>query len=203
MEALEAVFKELYTSFLLRDFAGKIVPGCFILASYMTLFEAPREILRVMAGRISLVMIFLVAGFSWTMVLGLQSLAEWAGLWSYYPVNGISEMTTQLRVVIKEATGNLFVAGLLSIPAWALWTFSIVSQPTTRQEIFGSWFTKLRALVVLLMVSLVMVGLCVMNHQHSREQYELAIGTLEKIDSGKPHECAPKPQPSPVKSQSE
>lgn len=53
MEALAAVFKELYTSFLLRDFAGKIVPGCFLLVSYSALFLQPREIIKGITGKVS------------------------------------------------------------------------------------------------------------------------------------------------------
>jgi hypothetical protein len=58
LEALQAVFKELYTSFLLRDFAGKIVPGCFLLFSYALIFSSPREIIKGVTGKLSIVLIF-------------------------------------------------------------------------------------------------------------------------------------------------
>jgi hypothetical protein len=64
MEALQAVFKELYTSFLLRDFAGKIVPGCFLLFSYALFFASPRYIFKILTDKVSVVLIFWVAGFA-------------------------------------------------------------------------------------------------------------------------------------------
>jgi hypothetical protein len=82
-----------------------------------------------------------VAGLAWTITLGLQSVAECAHLWRYFPDGGGKEafirdtmrmeaffavasegqkLQYERFVVIEEACGNLLFAGLLSLVAW-LW----------------------------------------------------------------------------------
>ncbi|SRR5579883_737437 len=85
MEAWQAVFRNLYTGFLLRDFAGKIVPGVFFLFSISAMFRSPRELIQALRKDLPLWMVILVAGFAWTITLGTQSLAEGLGIWKYFP----------------------------------------------------------------------------------------------------------------------
>jgi len=215
MEALAAVFKELYTSFLLRDFAGKIVPGCFLLVSYSALFLQPREIIKGITGKVSLVSVFLVAGLAWTVVLGLQSLAELVGIWQYYPSAAGAEMAIQSKdiaqflqiacpndrqqyerfVVIKEATGNLFIAGLLSVPAWAWWLNTQLSSDETKKEVWGSPRINIRTGIVFCFGGIILTGLFLMNHQHVQKQYEFAKQVLNDVHDGTLRGCKPESKP--------
>ena len=184
MEALQVVFKELYTSFLLRDFAGKIVPGCVLFFSISVMFSKPNEILKIASGRISFVVIFLIAALAWTVILGIQSIAELAGIWNYYPPDKGAEMTIQFKiekflrlacpnerlqyerfVVIKEATGNLFVVGLLSTPAWLWWLSTFFVSTDDRKLIWGDWRTNARTCIAGTLVVVVLTGLCIMNRR--------------------------------------
>jgi hypothetical protein len=153
--------------------------------------------------------------FAWTVVLGFQSLAEFSGIWRYYPAASGAEIPTQLEierflrlacsderlqyeryVVIKEATGNLFIAGLLSAPAWIWWLTMLLKSPDTRRTIWADWTTNARTIIVGSLVAIAMTGLFVMNREHVNLQYDLAIGTLAEIDAGKvPHECKEQAQP--------
>jgi hypothetical protein len=211
VEAIQAVLKELYTSFLLRDFAGKIVPGCFLFGSIAVLFANPQDVLKAFSSRISLVAIALSAGLAWIVVLGLQSIAEFSGVWNYYPRTQGAEMEIQVTiideflriacpdqrqqyerfVVIKEATGNLFIAGVLSMPAWALWFGAISSSPATRPILWGQWQTNVRTLVALLYAAVILLGLYSMNLQHVRKQFEFARDILAKVDKTAPRDCNP------------
>jgi hypothetical protein len=208
MEALQVVFKELYTSFLLRDFAGKIVPGSFLLFSYALFFCSPSDILKIATGRVSIVLVLWVAGLAWTVVLGLQSLAELTGIWQYYPVVSGAEMPAQLEierflrlacaderlqyerfVVIKEATGNLFIVGLLSTPAWIWLLIKLFNSMETREVLWSDWTTNSRTIIIISLMAIIMIGLFVMNREHVNKQYNLAIDTLKEIDGGKSHDC--------------
>jgi hypothetical protein len=215
MEALAAVFKELYTSFLLRDFAGKIVPGCFLLLSYSALFLQPREIIKGITGKVSLVSVFLVAGLAWTVVLGLQSLAELVRIWQYYPSGAGAEMTIQSQViapflqiacpqdhqqyerfvVIKEATGNLFVAGLLSVPAWAWWLNAQLTSAETKKEVWGSPRINIRTSIVACFGVIILTGLFLMNREHIQKQYKFAYQVVEGVRNGTLRGCAPASKP--------
>lgn len=153
----QAVFRNLYTGFLLRDFFGKIVPGILFFFSIASMFWSPSELLKGIKKEVPLLAIVLIGGFAWTVTLGTQSLAEGLGIWHYFPVcsappavspvsfwhnlyyggnENVFEACTAMVdkfqidatedekqqyerfVVIKEACGNLFICGLLGIPAW-------------------------------------------------------------------------------------
>lgn len=159
MEAWTVIFRNLYTGFLLRDFAGKIVPGIFLLFSIAAIFGEPRAILADAKKEAPIFVVLLLAAFAWTVTLGTQSLAEGLGIWQYFPSDAqgpgqaaprqgfwgnllspapdgsfdrdtlrVDEFQSKASedekqqyerfVVIKEACGNLFVAMVLSIPAW-------------------------------------------------------------------------------------
>ena len=44
MEAWQVIFRNLYTGFLLRDFAGKIVPGVLLLFSICCMYREPKRL---------------------------------------------------------------------------------------------------------------------------------------------------------------
>src|ERR1700733_8974321 len=85
MEVWLAVFRNLYTGFLLRDFCGKIVPGLLFLFSIATLFRSPRELFEYLTKEIPTATLVFLAGIAWITTLGTQSLAEGMRIWSYFP----------------------------------------------------------------------------------------------------------------------
>jgi hypothetical protein len=202
MEAMQAIVQSLYTNFLLRDFVGKIVPGAFLAISFATIFYEPNIILRTLAGRLSFVLIVLVAGFLWTITLGLQNVGETLHIWSYFPRIGShsseasfaiatplvqafihsAEQPDRLQyerfVVIKEATGNLFFSGIIAVPFWIRWA---LAQRPRRWDTgrFLAWQIKQpKTLLVTLLATTILIGLYRMNTQHVLRQYCLVVGSL-------------------------
>jgi hypothetical protein len=84
MEAWGAIFRNLYTGFLLRDFAGKIVPGVFLLFSLAAMFRHPARLIVYIKKEMPVHALMLVAGFAWVMTLGIQSVSEGVGIWNYF-----------------------------------------------------------------------------------------------------------------------
>jgi hypothetical protein len=109
-EAWVAVFRNLYTGFLLRDFAGKIVPGTLLLFSLWSLFLPPRTILAEIKNEVPVFVVLLVAGLAWTVTLGTQSLAEGLGIWRYFPGENIqgTQQTGLLIGLISPPTDTTF-----------------------------------------------------------------------------------------------
>jgi hypothetical protein len=88
MELWQAVFRNFYTGFLLRDFAGKIVPGMLLLFSVCTIYYDPKKLFQSVSKDLPIYVIIFLAGFSWTITLGTQSLADGLGIWHYFPDAG-------------------------------------------------------------------------------------------------------------------
>lgn len=84
MEGLPQLFSDLYNKFLLRDFVGKIVPGGVLLFSLASMYCRPVRV-ALYLKRASVVQVAFVTGFIWILTLGMQSLSEYGGLWSYFP----------------------------------------------------------------------------------------------------------------------
>lgn len=59
----QVVFRNLYTGFLLRDFAGKIVPGIHLLFSVTSMFRSPSDLIKKTLKELPVFAIFLLAGF--------------------------------------------------------------------------------------------------------------------------------------------
>ncbi len=219
MEAWTVVFRNLYTGFLLRDFAGKIVPGMFLLFSISAMFRAPREIIADFKKDIPIFVVLLIAGFAWTVTLGTQSLAEGLGIWRYFPVasagasanagfrlknifvpspdKGFDADTLQVDefqskasedekqqyerfVVIKEACGNLFVAGILSIPAWLFRMLLSVRQTKSSGQVWHRLQPYIRAFLSLAYVFCIFIGLHRMHAQHVYRQLKFAQDISDK-----------------------
>jgi hypothetical protein len=246
-ETLQVVFRNLYTGFLLRDFAGKIVPGIYLLFSVASMFCSPSDLSKEIRKYVPVFAIFLLAGFAWTVTLGTQSLAEGLGIWRYFPVGSPAAQVTPIPrvgfwkdlfqggdetsfdastakvdlfqsgatedekqqyerfVVIKEACGNLFIAGLLSFPAWLFVLVNAgnaehqrhgASKETIRRN-WGIWTKKLsRNGIGVLYLVLVMVGLHRMNAQHVRRQlrYTEIIMENRKNQPQNSQSAIPKPE---------
>jgi hypothetical protein len=219
-EAWTVVFRNLYTGFLLRDFAGKIVPGMLLLFSIASMYRAPRQMIADLKKETPIFAILLVAGFAWTITLGTQSLAEGLRIWHYFPqgngnpsahfsvkdlfapavdqdfdrstleVDQFQRKATEDEkqqyerfVVIKEACGNMFVAGLLSLPAWhlGLWIRRHREKP---RQMTAEHKKAFRTLVFAIYVFFAFVGLHRMHSQHVYNQINYAekIWQLHKND---------------------
>ena len=199
MEAVAGIFKDLYTNFLLRDFAGKIVPGSFLFFSIAILFSSPTDVARTISGRLSFLSVAICAGLAWTVVLGLQRVAEFVSTWSYFPSSAGNEMDVQstiiepfLRiacpdervqyeryVVIKEATGNLFNVAIIAVPAWLIWLASIWRDKQARLMVWGTRHANSRTILLAIYSVVIMFGLHTMNVQHVDKQFELAKKTMD------------------------
>jgi hypothetical protein len=236
MEVWQAVFRNLYTGFLLRDFVGKIVPGTLLLFSIGAIYSHPRRLLEYLTKDLPTFTLIVLAGFAWTVTLGTQSLAEGLGIWRYFPITsnsvGGGQATTSLWsslvtggddssfaadtlqiddfqskasedekqqyerfVVIKEACGNLFVAGLLSLPAW-LFAF-LVRYPAHKKETntrksLWKYAPSPSATLGILYILLIMIGLHRMHAQHVRRQFQFARDLTEK------HRNLPEKKPSSI-----
>jgi hypothetical protein len=76
MDAVQAMISSLYTNFVLRDFVGKVVPGGLVLFSMAILFARPGKIVEFVFGPSIARLLFLI-GISWTLMFGLQKVADW------------------------------------------------------------------------------------------------------------------------------
>lgn len=238
METWQVIFRNLYTGFLLRDLAGKIVPGIFLLFSIAAMFRPPRELIQGVRKDVPLFTVVFIAGFAWIVTLGTQSLAEGLGIWHYFPIRSAAETTTAPKVrfwsdlafggdetnfnrdtaqvdrfqvgasedqkqqyerfvVIKEATGKLFVAGLLALPAWLCILF-LHHQPEKKKPGGGVWNARIRSasapVLGTLYFLLIMVGLHRMNAQHVRRQMNYTTIIIQNRES------LPKPAVVPAQS---
>ena len=209
METAAAIIKNLYNDFLLRDFFGKMIPGSILIFSVLSLFTSPRAILRTINAERSVLGLVVLGGLAWTTVLGLQSLAERIGVWEYYPSRDVQEpgqppleeMKVQIEtvapflriacegeknqyeryVVIKEATGNLFICLMLSTPL-LLAALARRKEPIDASRgTSATAFHAVRAVLLVLCWAVVAAGLFAMNRQHVDKQYYFAKGMLHRF----------------------
>lgn len=128
VQAVQAIITGLYTTFLLRDVIGKVVPGGLIIISMATLFARPSKIVEFIK-ELPVVAVVVLVGVSWTLMLGLQEIAYWTGfLHNFTPEEYVTILTNFHRnacpddkleyerfEVIKEASANLLIAVCISI----------------------------------------------------------------------------------------
>jgi Trk-type K+ transport system membrane component len=248
-ETWQAVFRNLYTGFLLRDFAGKIVPGVYLLFSITSMFRAPVSLVKEIRKEVPVFAVILMAGLAWTTTLGTQSLAEALGIWKYFPAGSASaqpkssphigfwvnlfqgddetnfEANTakvdlfqigatedekqqyERFVVVKEACGNLFIAGLLSLPAWLVVIFSERNSDgaTVRNEgnprrprshLMVRIKTLSRGGIGFVYFAVIMIGLHRMNLQHVGRQMRFTEIVIEnrRNQPQTPAAVVPKPE---------
>jgi len=253
-ETWQAAFRNLYTGFLLRDFAGKIVPGIYLLFSVTSMFYSPADLIKENRKEVPVFAILLVAGLAWTVTLGTQSLAEGLGIWRYFPVGsapapvipsarvgfwedlfqggdetsfdvstakvdlfqgGATEDEKQQYerfVVIKEACGNLFIAGLLSLPAWLVVIFvgkdtqnhsDGTNKDRSSARTRHAWAIRTKKFgrngIGVLYFVLVMTGLHRMNAQHVRRQLRYTEIIMENRKNQPPNPPTVIPKAEPVK----
>lgn len=108
MEAWQAIFRNLYTGFLLRDFAGKIVPGVLLLFSICSMYREPKRLFQFLTKDVPTFTLIFIGGLAWTVTLGTQSLGEGLGIWRYFPV-ALSTPATGLSQ--PGFWRNLFIIG--------------------------------------------------------------------------------------------
>jgi hypothetical protein len=243
MEAWALIFRNLYTGFLLRDFAGKIVPGMVLLFSLVALFREPGDLYEDARKEVPLFLILLLADFCWITTLGIQSLAEGIGIWQYFspssapvaPSGSIkaapkppfwkdlilpapdptfdkdtlevdefqSKATEDEKqqyerfVVIKEACGNLFVALVLSTPAWMVRFARRKGTQLVRMSKPLPWLgwnplPAGRTIVCAIYFALLLVGLHRMHLQHGYRQIKFAEDLLQK------HKNIPETRPQTI-----
>jgi hypothetical protein len=129
VEAVQAIISGLYTTFLLRDFFGKVVPGALILISMAMLFAPPSKIFDFIKT-LPVVGVAILVGVSWTLMLGLEEAAYCTGILHYSdtPEEYLIRLTKFHRAacaddkldyerfeVIKEASRNFLTAVIISI----------------------------------------------------------------------------------------
>jgi hypothetical protein len=207
----------LYTNFVLRDLAGKIVPGSLLAFSFATLFYPPRDIFNAVSRKIPWHLLLVGFGFLWGVVLGLQSLAESVpiNIFGYFPSitivtkdqapdfnfqvatkvmqaflaqpNVEDKLQYERFVVIKEATGNLFIAMLISVPFWlhAGWISwrerkpLIIAAGDKKVLKYRRWHDTTAAAALAIAYAALLFGLHRMHQQHIVRQFCLAAMRLE------------------------
>lgn len=92
MEALQAIISSLYTTFILRDFVGKVIPGGLVLFSVATFFARPSRIVKFIVESRVVVLVFLVS-VSWTLMLGLQGVPDSTGIWNKLGLEVVPDST--------------------------------------------------------------------------------------------------------------
>ncbi len=142
------IIHEIYNNFLLRDVIAKVVPGTVVLLSTAVLASArpPWELLRdIHAAKVSWPFLVLTACVSWAFGYVAQEIGRWPIVWgrsmlqSQTPIEIMFRLESkqrstrrlrERRVVIKQATGNLFVAWLLLLAVTLVLPLSgLLSQP--------------------------------------------------------------------------
>jgi hypothetical protein len=207
----------LYTNFVLRDLAGKIVPGSLLAFSFATLFYPPKDIFNAISRKIPWHLLLIGFGFLWGMVLGLQSLAESVPIpiFGYFPnitittidqapdfnfqvatkvmqsflaqANVEDKLQYERFVVIKEATGNLFIALVISVPFWLhsgwIWWRQrkslIIAAGDKKALKFRRWHDGIAAAALAVVYAALLFGLHRMHQQHIVRQFCLAAMRLE------------------------
>ena len=193
MEALQAVVKELYTSFILRDFLGNIVPGCFLLFSICVIFIDPIHLLKLLSERISIILILILAGIAWLTSLAFSSFGEFLGIIPHIDVDDISRqkecvdaITYERFVVINIASRHFFYSLLFSIPAWMLFVCRYTKTDDGNAYMYGGIIAKTRFTLILSFTIFSMTGLWLLGANYtwkcvetkSSEDVQLYMGTM-------------------------
>ena len=114
MEAWALIFRNLYTGFLLRDFAGKIVPGLLLIFSIASLFKKPADLYEEAKAEVPVFFVLLLAAFAWILTLGTQSLAEGLGIFRYFPVFSQTQNSATVPKPSTTAKSAGFMSNLFS-----------------------------------------------------------------------------------------
>lgn len=125
------IFEAFYSKMLLRDIAGKVIPGlAFIISTSIMLFSFSDVI--TFSKEMNVIGWLVIFGFSWIVAFAIQAFAETRNLILYYPsslsreqwyekliyfyefASDQEKQNFERFVVIKEACGNSYVSFLLS-----------------------------------------------------------------------------------------
>ena len=165
MDALECVAKELYTNFVLRDFLGNIVPGAFLLFSFCAMFLPPSELLKLISGKISVVLISILGGIAWIASLALHVFTGffWPSFVSLEDINQqkacIDAITYERFIVIGQSAKHWLNSIFFAIPAWLIFFSTYLRSAEGKSNVYGSSIAKVRTALVLSIAVLFILGL--------------------------------------------
>ena len=175
LNEINSLVDKIYEKFLLRDVFAKIVPGFILLTTIV--FSITHDLTK--TQNLLQFSWLIVIGFSWILGFGVQGIGELTSLIRYYTKdyetdkkwyiaynkfnsNASSEEKSNCErlVVIKEATGNMAIAFLLSIIIVNI-SFAITDSPHFKSSIsiFGT--------IIIFTISLILLR---MHRVHSRRQ---------------------------------
>jgi len=138
MADFDKPLESLYTHFLLRDFAGKIVPGSVLYVAFFSSI-AQGKFLQ-LDSKLPLATTMILLGFLWLLGLAIQAIGAWFGIVKYSekypPPDEFHQAQRKFRNIkgdhsrdimryerfeaIREAYGNGAVSVLISFPIWLL-----------------------------------------------------------------------------------
>ena len=153
MDSVGYFIEGFYNQILLRDFVGKIVPGLVLFLSVAMAFRKRDYLLAEAKTHANALTVALLGGLLWLVVVAGQSIGGWFGIWAdpamcsdsgagcgadvqrFMVIASVPERLLFDRVVaIKEATGNLALFGLASVPFVALAFVRNYRAPATRSR---------------------------------------------------------------------
>jgi hypothetical protein len=170
MEALQGVVKEMYTSFILRDFLGNIVPGSFFLFSMCVMFIHPLELLKTLSGRISIVLVLLLAGVAWLIGLAISGVAHFLVDIQFHTSAGeisdilrpkvrVDAVTFERMIIIGQSARHFLCSLMFSLPAWLVFIFSYARTQEGKFYLCGDFVAKVRSALVVLLTGSLMLGM--------------------------------------------
>ena len=187
MGDLSKLVDGLYSQFVLRDFAAKILPGSLVLFTGAASIAGPDEVWTLLQEARTLTWLVLM-GWAWIVAIALQAVFDgtlWAGradgkILVYRPKDAESEWADtnaefdrsatpeqqrrhERLVVVKEVAGNVAVAvavaAVVAAAAWGLHLTPLAGTP---------W----RALPAGLVVAVMTIGLFRLNRRHAQAQWD-------------------------------
>lgn len=209
MGSFDVIVSSLYTNFLLRDFAAKIVPGSALLLT-LPLYHTSLESVIAAARGASILEILVFASIAWTVSYAVQTLGERRELIHQWPTNRndvILRYQTRVLfsrfasdrerrlveryVVIKEAGGTVFLTlllcGALVVAQWTM-DWVMTRWPIESAPFLRNWLVPIVALIALAYYSK-------LSHEgHLRRQY----GEIDAVITLGHHDSTPSPEASGI-----
>lgn len=196
MDSAGYLIEGIYNQILLRDFVGKIVPGLVLFLSVAMAFRKRDYLLAEAKTHANGLTVALLGGLLWLVVLAGQSIGGWLGIWAdpamcfdngagcgadvqeFMVIASVQERLQFDRVVaIKEATGNLALFGLASVPFVALAFVRNYRAPGTRsRKVLVARTVRVGGVAVL--GGLLLAGLYGAHADHALQQRELVEHSL-------------------------
>ena len=194
MGDLSKLVDGLYSQFVLRDFAAKVLPGSLVLFTGVASIAGTNETWAFLEGARTLTWLMLM-GWGWIVAIALQAVFDgtlWAGradgkILVYRPTTAEFDRSAtpeqqrrhERLVVVKEVAGNVGVAvavsALVAAVAWGIEHSPVAGTP---------W----RALPAGLFGTLMTVALFRLNRRHAQAQWDyagsmVAVGPAVAVES--------------------